>query len=205
LLGAGSLFLASAGNQVGPGHFSRFVADGVEKFSIHSEGEIGSRGRSFLAIRPLLWSADGWPLAGEIPASGTYQLCSQRTGEVLQAPPDAARVGPPQTAAYLCRDHQRWTLTAAAGGRFRITNTATGAALQAAGGGKEPRRLTLAKVAVNDQQLWQIDQLADGAYRIATSDLQFVIATATGPLAGHRLTLEPFTGNAAQRWLIRNP
>lgn len=196
VLGAGSLFLASADNQIGPGHFGWFVENGVEKFSIHYEGELGRFSRPFLAIRPLLWSDDGWPLAGDNLKAGTYQIRSQRKGEVLQSRPETPDIRL-ETAPYVCRPHQQWTVTPTDAGCFRIINAGT--ALQA----MPDATLSLAKTAETDPQLWQIDALTDGSYRIATKDRSRVLATASGNRNG--LTLEPFTGSAAQRWAIAPP
>ncbi len=207
--GAGSLFLASAGKQVGPGHFGRFVADGVEKFSIHYEGQLESFGRSFLAIRPLLWTTDGWPMAGEDVTAGTYQLCSQRKGEVLQVAPKATDNNRLETAPYLIRNHQQWTLTPAGGGCYRLTSATGNTVLQAvppeSNDGKARGGLVMAPSAANEQQLWTIDQLTDGSYRIASKIGHLVVTTPTGPRSGNGLVLEPFTGTAAQRWIISPP
>ena len=79
-------------------------------------------GRSFLEIRPLLWSADGWPVPGENVLDGTYQIRSQQTGTVLQAPGGSAHSRLVQTARYLIRDNQKWTVTACGGGLFKIAS-----------------------------------------------------------------------------------
>jgi len=65
--GGGTPFLKSEGNQIGPGHFGLLVDKGVEKFSCHYEADLVKGGRSVLDIRPLLWSADGWPMADDNP------------------------------------------------------------------------------------------------------------------------------------------
>jgi len=77
--GGGTLFLASDAQRIGPGHFGRAVdydagalgyiapPDGQERFSIHYEADMKRDGRSVLDIRPLLWNADGWPVAGDHP------------------------------------------------------------------------------------------------------------------------------------------
>ena len=99
--GGGTLFVAAAGRQIGPGHFGLLVENGVEKFSCHYEADLDKGGRSVLEIRPLLWTADGWPVPGKNPGDatipppppapgetihdGTYQIRSQRTGLVLAA------------------------------------------------------------------------------------------------------------------------
>jgi len=74
--GGGTLFLASDATRIGPGHFGRVVdydapSTGPERFSIHYEADMKRDGRSVLDIRPLSWSADGWPIAGDHPAVST--------------------------------------------------------------------------------------------------------------------------------------
>jgi carboxymethylenebutenolidase len=68
--GGGTLFLASDAERIGPGHFGRVLdydapSTGPERFSIHYEADLTRGGRSVLDIRPLLWSPDGWPIAGD--------------------------------------------------------------------------------------------------------------------------------------------
>ena len=68
--GGGTLFLASDAQRIGPGHFGRVVdydapSSGPERFSIHYEADLSRGGRSVLDIRPLQWSPDGWPIAGD--------------------------------------------------------------------------------------------------------------------------------------------
>ncbi len=70
----GEPFLASDGDRIGPGHFGRVLEGAAEadakatpeRFSIHYESEPARPGRPTLAIGTLLWSADGWPVAGPI-------------------------------------------------------------------------------------------------------------------------------------------
>jgi arabinan endo-1,5-alpha-L-arabinosidase len=82
--GGGKLFAASRGRHVGPGHFGLLdLGGGVQKFSLHYEADLDRGGISVLDIRPLLWS-DGWPVAGDNLAAGTYTLESARTGTVLE-------------------------------------------------------------------------------------------------------------------------
>lgn len=82
--GGGKLVLASEKNRIGAGHFGRFIVDeGVEKMSVHFEGDLDRSGRSVLAIRPLLWK-NGWPLAGEILEDGNYGIVSCRRGNALE-------------------------------------------------------------------------------------------------------------------------
>jgi arabinan endo-1,5-alpha-L-arabinosidase len=67
--GGGTLFLESDAMRIGPGHFGLVTEEnptkGVERFSLHYEGDMRNGGRSTLDLRPLLWSADGWPVAGD--------------------------------------------------------------------------------------------------------------------------------------------
>ena len=86
--GGGTLFLASDAQRIGPGHFGRVLDYDIatnnsaaanngtsianpERFSIHYEADMTRNGRSVLDIRPLSWSADGWPIAGNNPAATT--------------------------------------------------------------------------------------------------------------------------------------
>jgi len=193
--GAGTLFLAAQGRDIGPGHFGLLVDDGVEKFSCHYEAEMGRGGRSILDIRPLLWTVDGWPLAGENVRDGTYQIRSQRTGTVLQFSTNGV-----ETARYLIHDDQKWTVTPAGGGFYKIYS------------GAGENVLTAAAEAVNeapfigaDNQLWKIDQLDDGSYRIA-SKVGHLALTATIEInPGDGVALQPFTGDDTQRWVIAAP
>ena len=98
--GGGTLFAAAEGKLIGPGHFGLLADDGVEKFSCHYEADLDHGGRPTLAIRPLLWTPDGWPLAGNDDfATGTYQIRSQQIGTVLQAPKDGNRATAAATTA----------------------------------------------------------------------------------------------------------
>ena len=75
--GGGTLFLASDAQRIGPGHFGRVVdydapPSGPERFSIHYEADMSRGGRSVLDIRPLQWSPDGWPIAGDNAVVATH-------------------------------------------------------------------------------------------------------------------------------------
>jgi arabinan endo-1,5-alpha-L-arabinosidase len=77
----GTLFLATQASQIGPGHFGRVLdydemaagstppAGQPERFSLHYEADLTRGGRSVLDIRPLLWSPEGWPIAGNNPVA----------------------------------------------------------------------------------------------------------------------------------------
>src|ERR1035437_6583283 len=92
--GGGSMFLAAHDHRIGPGHFGRVLdydasADGAEggpeRFSIHYEADMTRNGRSVLDVRPLLWSLDGWPVAGDNLTDGTYQIVSRQSENTLEA------------------------------------------------------------------------------------------------------------------------
>jgi arabinan endo-1,5-alpha-L-arabinosidase len=93
LEGGGKLFAGSRGRHVGLGHFGLLdLGQGVQKFSMHYEADLDRGGVSVLDIRPLLWR-DGWPLAGDNFAAGTYSIQSTRTGTVLELAVQGAPVG----------------------------------------------------------------------------------------------------------------
>ena len=96
LQGGGKLFAGSSGRNIGPGHFGLLdLGSGVEKFSLHYEADLDRGGVSVLDVRPLLWR-DGWPVAGENLAAGTYQIESARTGTVLEMAVPGIPVGGPR-------------------------------------------------------------------------------------------------------------
>ena len=193
--GGGSLFLASEGTHIGPGHFGLLLDDGVEKFSCHFEAEIGRVGRSILDIRPLLWTTDGWPQAGENLREGTYQIRSQRTGTTLQVSTNAV-----ETARYLVRENQKWNIAPTGGGFYKITSAASENTLTASG-----EMTTTAPFTGADNQLWKIDQLTDGSHRIASKSGKFALTAMFKAKPGNDIALEKFTGDDAQRWLIATP
>lgn len=65
LLGGGTPFAATEGQFIGPGQVGIFEQDG--KFLLTTHFYDGTaNGMSRLSIRPLTWSADGWPIAGKV-------------------------------------------------------------------------------------------------------------------------------------------
>ena len=91
LEGGGKKVISSERRRIGPGHFGRVVLEeGIEKMSFHFEADLDQSGRSVLAIRPILW-VDGWPVAGETLAQGSYEIESQRNGYALEAKVDFVR------------------------------------------------------------------------------------------------------------------
>jgi arabinan endo-1,5-alpha-L-arabinosidase len=91
--GGGTLLVGSGGRVIGPGHFGLLdLGDGVQRFSLHYEADLDRGGASVLDIRPLLWR-DGWPVAGDNLASGTYEIESVRTGTALELAVEGMPVG----------------------------------------------------------------------------------------------------------------
>ncbi len=62
--GGGTLVLAGHDSIRGPGH-NAVLADTGRDWLVHHAYDTTRRGRPILQVRPLLWSDDGWPLAGE--------------------------------------------------------------------------------------------------------------------------------------------
>ena len=91
--GGGTQLIGSGQRKVGPGHFGLMdLGDGIEKFSMHWEADLNRGGASILDIRPLLWK-DGWPVAGENPKVGVYEIKSVHTATSLAAAVEGIPVG----------------------------------------------------------------------------------------------------------------
>ena len=208
--GAGSLFIAAHDHRIGPGHFGRVLdydepSDGAERFSIHYEGEMTRGGRSTLDIRPLLWSVDGWPVAGDNLTEGTYQIVSRQSENTLgvYAPPPAAPSGPPAVHLnhYLTLDNEKWTIAPVEGGFYKIVNVGNGNAMQVPGDATGTSPVGLAAYTGTDSQLWRLEQFPDGGYRIRNkaSGLSLTEGAAGTVVAG------PFVADDLHRWTITTP
>jgi arabinan endo-1,5-alpha-L-arabinosidase len=224
--GAGSLFLAAHDHRIGPGHFGRLLdydeaPDGSERFSIHYEGEMTRGGRSTLDIRPLLWSPDGWPLAGDNLVEGTYQIVSRQSESTLgvYAPPPprpapgtpappagtppAAPSGPPavRMGRYLTLENEKWTIAPAEGGFYKIVNLGNGNAMQVAAEATGPAPISLGAYTGADTQLWRLEQFPDGSYRIRNkaTGLSLTESAAGGVVAG------AFVADDLHKWTITTP
>ena len=202
--GAGTLFLAASGKQIGPGHFGFLREDGVEKFSCHYEANLEKGGRSMLDLRPLLWSADGWPLAGENVPDGTYQVRSLRTGTVLQAPGNATNGNRGLTARYLVQAGQKWVISAAGSGYCKITSAASpdmDKVLEESEGGA----VAVAPFVGADRQLWKLDQVSDGSYRIASKADKLALTATFNIKPGNGIALQAYRGDDSQHWVVAAP
>ena len=229
--GGGSLFLAAHDHRIGPGHFGRLLdyddpPDGAERFSIHYEADLATGGRSKLDIRPLLWSPDGWPVAGDNLVEGAYQVLSRQSENTLEvhvpAPPKPAApapgaaaapapaapppvpaeaLGPPalHLARYLTLDPQKWTIAPVAGGYAKIVNLGTGDAIGATAAAVE-----LGAYAGTDAQLWRLEQFPDGGYRILNkaTGLSLAAGSAKDP---NGVVVGPFVRDDLHLWTITTP
>lgn len=182
----GVLFLAAHDHRIGPGHFSRLLdydaapdglAPGPERFSVHYEADLERGGRSTLDVRPLLWSEDGWPVAGDHLQAGTYQLSAVAGEDTLEIgrerPRDQAGLGADGTESagvrvgrYLARPFQQWTITPAEAGLYRIVNAGTGEALGVDANAGGAGLIALGSDAEAAAQQWALEEMPDGSYRI---------------------------------------
>jgi arabinan endo-1,5-alpha-L-arabinosidase len=206
--GAGTLFVAAAGRQIGPGHFGLLVDNGVEKFSCHYEADLDKGGRSALEIRPLLWTADGWPQPGKNPSEATippfapgetshdekYQIRSQRTGLVLHSfaksaalvvtgssqPPNKP-VGPavPPTSPG------------------QLSNKPAASTVQPTAPAEPPNSVVTDEYMLRDNQQWTITPAGNGFSKIinAADGKALEAADSTADMA-------PFTGGDNQLWKV---
>jgi arabinan endo-1,5-alpha-L-arabinosidase len=193
---------------------------------VHYEADLTRGGRSVLDIRPLLWTTDGWPVAGDNLVDGTYQIVSRQSENTLEvhipatpaakptgatSPPGtkqdapSAPTGPPtvRVARYLTLDDQKWTIESATGGFSKIVNVGTGDALGATGVAAEQGfGVSISAYNGADSQLWHLDQFPDGGYRIRN---KIGVDLMTLPGGGVVLGIGPFVRNDLYRWAITTP
>jgi arabinan endo-1,5-alpha-L-arabinosidase len=199
LHGGGSLFLASHGKVVGPGHFGLYEQDGLQRFSCHYEWD-ADRDESVLATAPLLW-IDGWPAAGHDARNGVYQIVCQRTGNVLQVAGLGRPGTPVRQASYITSPSQKWQVTSLGAGQYKITGLASGLALQADGAA-----LQIGDDTGGNNQIWTIEQIGDGSYRILDKDGGLALTGLMGAARRREnLDLAAYQGGADQQWLLKAP
>jgi arabinan endo-1,5-alpha-L-arabinosidase len=206
----GNLFLAAHDHRIGPGHFGRIIEDGIERFSLHYEADLSNGGRPTLGFRPLLWSSDGWPVAGDNLVEGPYQIVLRKTEDNLSlhlpAPAPATAQSSPskdaglQLARYLAIDEQKWTIAPAGGGCYKVLNIATGDALQiiVASG-----QVGWAAYTGADNQLWRLEQFPDGSYRIRSKSAHLVLAGS--PDDPSAVVAARFSPDDLHKWMITSP
>ena len=230
--GGGSLFLAAHDHRIGPGHFGRLLdydaspnaaSNEPERFSIHYEADLTRGGRSTLDIRPLLWSPDGWPIAGDNLTEGAYQIVSRMSENTLEshtpAPPKPATPAGPAPAAsaptpptptgpatphlgrYLSLDNQKWTIAPAAGGLYKIVDLASGDALEVPANATGEASVDFAPYTGAESQLWALDEFPDGSYRIANKATGLALTESSGGA----VTASQFTRDDRHLWTITTP
>ncbi|HEY8484018.1 MAG TPA: arabinan endo-1,5-alpha-L-arabinosidase, partial [Longimicrobiales bacterium] len=77
--GGGTLVLAGSGRVRGPGH-NAVLTEGDRHYLVHHYYDAEENGVSKLQIRPLLWDAEGWPVAGE-PITGPVARAAGLSGD----------------------------------------------------------------------------------------------------------------------------
>lgn len=202
--GGGSLFLAAHDHRIGPGHFGRVIEEtdetGMERFSLHYEADLSNLGRPTLGVRPLLWPADGWPVAGDSVAGGIYQIQSAATENTLEIHSAPGREGALRLGRYLAVEEQQWSVEPVGGGFYKVVNLRTKTALGAASGADGTLEWSR-MFSGTDEQMWRLDQATDGNYRLLNKAAGKSLTA--GPEG--KLTLAADAGEERQRWVIASP
>jgi arabinan endo-1,5-alpha-L-arabinosidase len=201
LQGGGKLFIGSGGRYIGPGHFGLLdLGDGVEKFSLHFEADLDRGGRSVLDIRPLLWR-DGWPVAGENLASGTYEIQSARTGTSLEMAVEGVPVGGPRRPGGFGGPGG-----GPGGGAPPAPIPAQDPAQVAARWPAGPVAARLSQYLVQAQQKWDIQPVADAGGSPGSPWFKITVAGTDRALAAtaeaELVVVPAFTGAPEQLWRI---
>ena len=205
--GGGKLFAGSGGRHIGAGHFGLLdLGDGVQKFSCHYESDLDRGGASVLDIRPLLWR-DGWPVAGDNLAAGTYEIQSARTGTALEMAVQGVPVGG-------ARGRGGRGGAGAPGGRGEPGTPAAAAtpipaqdaAQVSANWPSGPVDVRMAPYMVQAQQKWTITPVADAGGYPGSPFFKITIAGTDRTLAAtsesELVVLPAFTGTPEQLWRI---
>ena len=195
LRGGGKLVVSARGRGIGPGHFGLIELEGgVQKFSMHYEADMDRSGRSVLAILPLRWT-DGWPVAGETVAPGTYEIASERSGYALGLATDIVRIP---------FDVRRSFMAAPSEPTSPIPDQTL--AQDSAAWPKSRIRVDLADYMVRPHQLWTISPVPGVGGYFGAPYYKIIIAGTDRALAatpqGEVETVASFTAAPEQLWQI---
>jgi arabinan endo-1,5-alpha-L-arabinosidase len=195
LKGGGKLVVSARGRDIGPGHFGLIeLPGGVEKFSMHYEADMDRSGRSVLGIAPLLWR-DGWPVAGENVAPGTYEIASERSGYALGLATDFLRIPFDARASFRAKPDDP------------VAPLPDQTLAQDGAGWPQGRvRVDLADYMVRPHQLWTIAPVAGAGGSFGAPYYKLTIAGTTRALAataaGEVEAVPAFTGATEQLWRV---
>lgn len=196
LRGGAKMVVSSGGGRTnGAGHFGRtIIEDGVEKVSFHYEADLDRSGRSVLAIKPLLWK-DGWPVAGENLADGTYEIESQRRGYGLELVVDFVRM--PRTSPGFFRQNPDEPVEAIPSQQLSdVIDTWPAGNIE----------VRIGDYIARPHQRWTITAVHDAPGFLGTPAYKIVIAGTDRALAATAeaevVTVPQFTGAPEQLWRI---
>lgn len=178
----GTMFMAGAGVEIGPGHFGEaHIDDGTDQevvnaFTFHAYVPGTTGGPARLAERKIVWQADGWPrvdFPAPIPA-GNYRIRvgldnlylavrNESTDPLVEAHIEQAD---PATN----RPSMVWKFTPTAENFYNIQNVGTGFYADLTNGiiadGDFLREWWPVNLATNYAQQWRVISLGGGAYEI---------------------------------------
>jgi len=172
--GGGTVFMAGAGDEIGPGHFG-FARNGdSDAFTYHAYVAGTTSGPARLAERNIIWQNDDWPRA-DFPApvsDGEYNVRVKLTGMYVGVrkestdPSQEAHIE--QDALSTNRASFRWKFTTTPEGYYTVQNLGTLYNLEVAGGSvgagdfmrEGPTGANL------NSQFWRLIQLSDGSYEV---------------------------------------
>ena len=182
--GGGSMFMAGAGVEIGPGHFGEaHIGDDngeddeeVNAFTFHAYVPHSPPGPARLAERRMVWQTDGWPRV-QFPAPiavGDYRIHVKLDNLYLAVRNDSTD---PLTEGHIeqadpvtNRSSFIWRFTAAPGNYYNIQNVGTGFYADDALGvklsGDFLREWWPVNLSTNEAQQWRVIDLGDGAYEI---------------------------------------
>ncbi|HEY3411663.1 MAG TPA: RICIN domain-containing protein [Armatimonadota bacterium] len=216
LSGGGTLFLASAGNKIGPGHMGVYNDGTIERFTYHLESDGTNYGASTLNLQTLLWGSDGWPVAGYELPGGTYKIISKSSGLALTVHDSGTADGAAlDQSAYTGSAFQKWYVMNTVGGTpqtgldgyCRITSAGSGKVVDLyncnTGNGTAIDQYPWFN---NNCQRWLIEQTTDGYWRLVSRGGGGAINVPdSSTLPGTLLNEWAWSGGDNQQWSFVAP